>query len=76
MARSQQVRFNLGLAKGRRKLAQQYQDAVAMGVDTEDIPIPEELIYSLGGAFPPLEVRAIGVNTEDIPIPEELLYSL
>ena len=59
IARSQQVRFNLGLTKGRRKLAQQYQEAVALrGSDSDDIPIPEELIYSLGPPFPPLEVSS------------------
>ena len=62
VARSSQVRFDVGLAKGRRRMNQKYKEAVAIaseqGIDPVDVPIPETMVYSLGSMFPILEVRA------------------
>ena len=57
VARQQQVHFNTGLAPGRRRMAQQYREAVAQVIESgPDVDIPPPLLYSLGPLFPPLEV--------------------
>lgn len=59
IARQEQVRFDTGLTPGRRRLHKQYKEAVAKmqeeGMDPENIPTP--FIYSMGPAFPSLEVK-------------------
>ena len=59
---STQVRFD-GLAKGRRRMNQQYKEAVTkaaeLGEDPINIPIPEPMVYSLGDMFPILKVRLL-----------------
>lgn len=60
VARQEQARFDTGLTPGRRRLNQQYKEAVARmreeGAMDENIPSP--VIYSLGPPFPKLEVSS------------------
>ena len=60
VAKPSQVRFDIGLAKGRRRMNEQYKNAIDKarqdGTDPLDIPIPEPMVYSLGDMFPILQV--------------------
>ncbi|XP_050395507.1 kinesin-like protein KIF23 isoform X2 [Patella vulgata] len=55
VARATQVRFDIGLTPGRRKLHQQYKDAVAAN-EVAALPVVPSLVYSLGPSFPPMEL--------------------
>lgn len=59
VARPQQVRFDVGLTRGRRQINKRYQEAIRQTGDDADIaPLPEPMIYSMGGGFPSLELTS------------------
>ncbi|CAH1789923.1 unnamed protein product [Owenia fusiformis] len=56
IARPQQVRFDIGLTPGRRRMNQQYKEKLAkMKEDGLEIPTPERM-YSMGPPFPLMEL--------------------
>ena len=60
VARQRDVRFDIGLTPGRRRMNQQYKEALAKfsdeGGDPADLALPPPLIYSMGAGFPLLTV--------------------
>ncbi|XP_033725616.1 kinesin-like protein KIF23 isoform X2 [Pecten maximus] len=57
VARSQQVKFDIGLTPGRRRMNQQYKEALAdIPLIDEEMPMVQPIAYSLGPSFPSLEV--------------------
>ncbi|XP_021341176.1 kinesin-like protein KIF23 isoform X5 [Mizuhopecten yessoensis] len=57
VARSEQVKFDIGLTPGRRRMNQQYQEALAhIPLIDEEVPVIQPMSYSMGPSFPSLEV--------------------
>lgn len=56
VARPAQVRFDIGLTPGRRRIAKQYEKAMEQAAIGEEVDIPRIMLYDLGDNFPQLEV--------------------
>ena len=80
VARSQQIRFDLGLTPGRRRLNKQYKDALSRarengGRRTQKPPSPSFHVCSTCFSFS-CKVSCLTVDPDDLPVPEPLVYSL